>query len=48
MERIRGVRVDSALQSLLERGLVEEVGRLDEPGRPILYGTTTKFLVHLG
>ena len=48
MERIRGVRVDSALQSLLERGLVEEVGRLDEPGRPILYGTTTKFLDHLG
>ena len=40
MERIRGVRVDSALQSLLERELVEELGRLDEPGRPILYGTT--------
>jgi segregation and condensation protein B len=33
---------------LLSKGLIEEVGRLDGPGRPILYGTTPEFLQHFG
>lgn len=45
IEAIRGVRVDSAIASLLERGLIEEKGRSDGVGRPILYGTTSEFLV---
>lgn len=45
IEAIRGVRVDSAVVSLIDRGLVEEKGRSDGPGRPILYGTTDEFLV---
>lgn len=45
IEAIRGVRVDSAIASLIDRGLVEEKGRSDGPGRPILYGTTDEFLV---
>lgn len=48
IEQIRGVRSDSALNSLLERGLICEVGRKEGPGRPILYGTTAKFLEHFG
>ena len=45
IEAIRGVRVESAIQSLIDRGLVEEKGRSDGAGRPILYGTTAEFLV---
>ena len=45
---MRGVRVESALASLIDRGLVEEKGRSDGPGRPILYGTTQEFLVRFG
>lgn len=45
IEAIRGVRVDSAIASLIDRGLVEEKGRADGPGRPILYGTTDEFLI---
>ncbi len=45
IEVIRGVRVDSAVVSLIDRGLVEEKGRADGPGRPILYGTTDEFLI---
>lgn len=45
---IRGVQSDRALATLVEKGLVKEVGRKDGPGRPILYGTTENFLVHFG
>lgn len=48
IEAIRGVRIGSALSSLIDRGLIEERGRADGPGRPILYGTTSEFLVHFG
>jgi len=48
IEDIRGVRSDSAISNLLERGLICELGRKDGPGRPILYGVTEKFLVHFG
>jgi len=41
--RIRGVSADAAVARLLERGLVEEVGRGDTPGAPVLYGTTVVF-----
>lgn len=44
IEFIRGVNSDGAVNRLVERGLVEEQGRLDAPGRPILYGTTQNFL----
>lgn len=48
IENLRGVRVDSALATLTEKNLVEEVGRRDAPGRPILYGTTRSFLRYFG
>lgn len=48
VDQIRGVNSDGALRSLLSKGLIEEVGRLDTPGRPILYGTTPEFLQHFG
>lgn len=48
IEAVRGVRVESAIASLIDRGLVEEKGRSDGPGRPILYGTTQEFLVRFG
>jgi len=41
--RIRGVAADNPVQSLLERGLIEEAGRSDRPGNPILYRTTLRF-----
>ena len=41
--RIRGVSADAAVAGLLERGLIEEVGRGDTPGAPVLYGTTVAF-----
>ena len=44
VEKIRGVKSDHAVNKLVEYGLVEEVGRLDAPGRPILFGTTEDFL----
>lgn len=44
LEFIRGVNSDGALNSLIAAGLVEEVGRLDAPGRPILFGTSEEFL----
>ena len=44
LEFIRGVNSDGALNNLIAAGLVEEVGRLDAPGRPILFGTTAEFL----
>ncbi len=48
IEKIRGVRSDSAVNSLLERELTAEAGRKEGPGRPILYRTTDQFLVHFG
>ena len=48
IESIRGVNSDSALATLLGRGLIEEVGRKDAVGRPVLFGTTMAFLEHLG
>ena len=43
ISRIRGVAADHPVQSLLERGLIEEAGRSDRPGNPVLYRTTTRF-----
>jgi segregation and condensation protein B len=48
IESIRGVNCDGVIKSLLSKGLIEEVGRTEGPGRPILYGTTTTFLQHFG
>ena len=45
---IRGADSDGVLRALAERGLVEEVGRSDGPGRAVLYGTTPEFLERLG
>ncbi len=44
VEFIRGVNSDGAMNKLVELGLIDEVGRLDAPGRPILYATTEEFL----
>ena len=44
IEKIRGVKTDHAVNKLVEYGLVEETGRLDAPGRPLLFGTTEEFL----
>ncbi len=48
IEGIRGVSCDHAVNKLVEYGLVHEVGRLDAPGRPILFGTTESFLRSFG
>lgn len=48
IEFIRGVNSDASVNKLVERGLIEERGRLDAPGRPILYGTTQEFLRSFG
>ena len=48
IEDIRGVSADHAGLKLMENGLVDEVGRKDTPGRPILFGTTEAFLRHFG
>ena len=48
IEAIRGVNVDGVLHTLEERSLIKTKGRVDGPGRPILYGTTTEFLQHFG
>jgi segregation and condensation protein B len=48
IDQIRGVNSDGALRTLLGKGLIEEVGRMETPGRPILYGTTPEFLQHFG
>ena len=44
IEKIRGVSCEHAINKLLEYGLIQEAGRLDAPGRPILFGTTEEFL----
>jgi segregation and condensation protein B len=48
IEQIRGVAVDGVMQNLLERGLVEQTGRAEVPGRPNTYGTTPQFLEYFG
>ena len=48
IEKIRGVNCDYAVNKLLEYGLIAELGRLDAPGRPLLFGTTEEFLRSFG
>ena len=48
IEKIRGVKSDHAVNKLIEYNLVKELGRLDAPGRPLLFGTTEEFLRHFG
>ena len=48
IEKIRGAKSDHAVNKLIEYNLVQEVGRLDAPGRPILLGTTEEFLRNFG
>jgi segregation and condensation protein B len=48
VEQIRGVNIDGTMQTLLERGLVESVGRAEVVGRPQIYSTTTLFLEYFG
>lgn len=48
IEEIRGVTADHAVNKLVERGLVQEVGRLEAVGRPMLFGTTKEFLRYFG
>lgn len=48
ISEIRGVDADAGVRNLLQRGLIEEVGRADQPGQPLLYGTTGEFLEKLG
>ncbi len=44
VERVRGVSCDHAINKLIEYDLITELGRLDAPGRPLLFGTTEQFL----
>jgi len=48
IEDIRGVNADHAVNKLMEYGLITEKGRLDAPGRPILFGTSDEFLLYYG
>jgi segregation and condensation protein B len=48
IDSVRGVNSDSMIKSLLNKGLILEVGRTDGPGRPILYSTSPEFLQHFG
>lgn len=48
IEKIRGVKCDHAVNKLIEYNLVQELGRLDAPGRPLLLGTTEDFLRNFG
>jgi len=48
IEAVRGVSSDSVLRTLINRGLIEEQGRLEQAGRPIIYGTTFEFLQEFG
>lgn len=46
IDEIRGVKSDAAISTLLQKGIIKECGRLDAPGKPILYSTTDEFLRH--
>lgn len=48
VEKIRGVDCSSIMQSLEEKGLIANTGKLDAPGRPSLYSVTEEFLMHYG
>ena len=48
IEEIRGVSADHAVNKLIEKNLVCEAGRLDVPGKPLLFGTTKEFLRYFG
>ena len=48
VDAVRGVNSDGVMRSLLNKGLIQEGGRADGPGRPILYSTTHEFLQHFG
>ncbi len=48
IDAVRGVSSDGVLKNLLSKGLVQEIGRAERPGRPILFTTTTDFLQHFG
>lgn len=48
IDEIRGVKSDRAVVNLLDKGLIKESGRLEVPGRPILYSTTEEFLKYFG
>lgn len=48
IDEIRGVKSDRAISNLVEKGLIKDFGRLEVPGRPILYGTTDEFLKYFG
>jgi segregation and condensation protein B len=48
VEAVRGVAIESVLQTIMERGLVKIAGRAEVPGRPLLYETTQFFLEHFG
>jgi segregation and condensation protein B len=48
LDDIRGVNSDGVIKSLLSKGLIEETGRAEGPGRPIIYGTTSDFLQYFG
>jgi segregation and condensation protein B len=48
IDSIRGVSSDGVIKSLLSKGLIQEVGRAEGPGRPILFSTTSDFLQHFG
>jgi segregation and condensation protein B len=48
VDAVRGVNSDAVMKNLLHKGLIQEVGRAESPGRPILYSTTPEFLGHFG
>jgi segregation and condensation protein B len=48
IDTIRGVNSDGVIRGLLSKGLIDDVGRAEGPGRPILYGTTSDFLKYFG
>jgi segregation and condensation protein B len=48
VDAIRGVNSDAVMKNLLSKGLIQELGRAEAPGRPILYGTTEEFLQYFG
>jgi segregation and condensation protein B len=48
IDAVRGVSSDGVIKNLLSKGLIQEVGRGEGPGRPILFSTTTEFLQHFG
>jgi segregation and condensation protein B len=48
IDAVRGVNSDGVIKSLLAKNLIQEAGRTEGPGRPILYGTTNDFLQHFG